>query len=205
MDIDTEGRAGPDPDRTLTDALETARLVLDVPGPPDVAELYRLVGGSDREAICAHLVWEGPDDEADIAAWVDKCRTLPFEPFGFHWVLRDRTGEIAGTAGAPLGSVGTRPRGIPGRADIGYWLGRPYWGRGLMAEALAAVVAYDFEELAMAKVEADVFLGNDRGTRLVEKLGFRREGHIRRAVQKRGRWVDEYLYGIVPGELVAPS
>lgn len=54
-------------------------------------------------------------------------------------------------------------------------------------------------------LEADVFVDNARGFRLVEKLGFRREGHLRRAVCKHGEWRDEYLYGVLPGELVAPA
>lgn len=196
---------GPEPDQRNEFRIETPRLVLDVPEPADAPTLYALVGGSDRDEVCATLLWEGPDDVTEIEAWIVRCRTATFEPFGLHWVLRDRTGDLTGTAGTAIGAAGTRPRYFRGRADVGYWLGKPYWGRGLMAEAAAALVRFDFEHLDMAKVEADVFTHNTRGIRLVEKLGFRREAHHRRAVLKRGEWIDEYIYGILPGELTTPD
>ncbi len=200
-----EASWGPDPHARNDAVLTTPRLVLDVPDPADAATLYELAGGPDRDAVCEMLLWEGPDDVAEMETWIDRCRTATFEPFGFHWVLRDRTGDLTGTPGTPLGSAGTRPRHFRGRADVGYWLGKPYWGQGLMAEAVAAVLRHDFDDLGMAKVEADVFTRNARGIRLVEKLGFSREALLRRAVWKHGEWLDEYVYGIVPGELAAPG
>lgn len=68
-----------------------------------------------------------------------------------------------GTIGMPLGAIGTRPRGWPGRGDVGYWLGKPYWGRGVMAEALREVLALGFGTLRFVKVEAEVFMTNPRG------------------------------------------
>ncbi len=196
---------GPDPDQRNEFRLVTARTVLDVPVAEDAPALFALVGGPDRDAVCASLLWDGPDEVAEMAAWISRCREQTFEPYGLHWVVRDRTGDITGTAGTPLGAAGTRPRHFRGRADVGYWLGKPYWGQGLMAEAAAAVVRFGFEEMRMAKIEADVFVENERGIRLVEKLGFRREANLRKAVWKQGRWVDEFVYGIVPGELRVPS
>ncbi len=190
-------RSGPDPDSLNTLRFATDRFEITVPEPGDEAELFRLVGGEDRDAICATLAWDGPDDPADTRWWVEQCRTATFGDWGYHWVIRDRTGELAGTAGQPLGAIGTRPTGIPGRADVGYWLGRAYWAQGVATEALSALVELGRTELDYAKMEATVFDHNTAGRRLVERVGFEREGLVRRGHRKRGVWVDCAIYGLV--------
>ncbi len=77
----------------------------------------------------------------------------PYGAFGFHWVLRDRTGDLTGMAGLALGAIGTRPSGVPGRGDVGYWLGRPYWRQGLMSEALGGLIGVCASEFDYAKVD----------------------------------------------------
>lgn len=180
-----------------TYGLHTPRLAIDLPTTADVDQIYRLVGEEDREAICSTLVWDGPADRAEVEWWVEQCRTQTYEEWGFHWVIRDRTGDLAGTAGQVLGAIGTRPLGTPGRADVGYWLGRDYWRRGLMSEALAGLLELGATELGYAKIEAAVFAHNDAGRQLVERSGFELEGVVRRAHRKYGEWVDDAIYGLV--------
>ena len=190
-------RTGPDTDALNTLSYETERLVVDVPVAADVDELYRLVGGPAREEICATLAWDGPDDRSDVEWWVEECRTASYGRFGFHWVIRDRIGGVGDTPGRPLGAIGTRPTGVAGRADVGYWLGRPYWGRGVMTEALGGLVELGRDDLAYAKMEATVFTHNTAGLRLVERCGFEPEGLIRRGHRKAGRFVDCAIYGLL--------
>ena len=193
-------RRGPAPDARNTYAYSTDRLTVELPTAEDAEELYALVGGADRDEVTATLIWDGPDSLAETEDWIERCRTETYEDWGFHWVIRDTTGAISGRAGRPLGAIGTRPKGMPGRADVGYWLGRPYWGRGVMTEALIGLLQLGFDDLGYAKIEADVYLSNERGIRLVERVGMEREGVVRRAVRKRGVWVDEAIYGILWGD-----
>ncbi len=188
---------GPDDDAVNTHGFATDRLAIEVPDEGDVDALFHLIGGPDRDAICETLLWDGPDDRSDIEWWVEQCRTATFADWGFHWVMRDRSGDLGGGAGTAIGAIGTRPTGVPGRADVGYWLGRSYWGRGLMTEALTALVDLGRRDLDYAKMEATVFATNGAGCRLVEKVGFEREGLVRRGQRKRGAWVDCALYGLV--------
>lgn len=192
--------SGPAPDSTNIYSLTTERLEIALPEPEDAPQLFSLVGGEDRRAVCATLLWDGPDDISEVEAWIDGCRTAGYADWGYHWVVRDRTGDIAGERGVALGGIGTRPRGETGRADVGYWLGRPFWGSGVMSEALAELLKFGFAELGYAKVEAEVFTHNARGRRLVERLGMTLEGTIRRAHHKYGEWVDVALYGMLSEE-----
>ncbi len=83
-------------------------------------------------------------------------------------------------------------------------LGEAYWGQGLMAEAVYAVTRHGFDDLRLAKIDADVFSQNPRGFALLDKLGFVREGTLRRALRKGGTWRDTVRFGILPGELRLP-
>lgn len=190
-------RHGPDVDALNSFSFGTQRLRIDLPDSDDVDRLYGLIGGEDRHAICATLGWDGPDDRSEIETWVDQCRTKPYGEWGLHWVVRDLTGELAGTAGLALGAIGTRPLGVPGRGDVGYWLGREYWRQGLMSEALDGLIGLCSSELDYAKVEAAVFVDNVAGRRLAESVGFELEGVIRRSFRKYGELVDQAVYGLV--------
>jgi len=81
-------------------------------------------------------------------------------------------------------------------AVIGYWLGEPFWGRGVMTEAVRALTLWIFEHRAVCRIEAGVFGWNQASMRVLEKAGFRLEGIQRRAVSKAGRIVDRHVYAL---------
>lgn len=86
------------------------------------------------------------------------------------------------------------------RAEIGYGLDRAHWGKGYMSEALQALLAYSFEELAMHRIEADVDPRNTASIRTVERLGFQREGYLRERWQVNGEIQDTVFYGLLRPE-----
>lgn len=194
---------GPDPTSTNSSVLETERLELSFGTDQDARDLFPFVHGEPGRKVTDSLLWNGPETVEDIAAFLRKHTTGTFDPDGFHWLLRDRTGEITGMEGQAMGSIGINQRGPVGRCDVGYWLAPPYWRQGLMSEALSAVVDHAFTNLGVVKLEADVFIGNSAGIALLERVGFSREGTVRRVHPKRGRWVDAHLYGIIPEDLEA--
>lgn len=79
-------------------------------------------------------------------------------------------------------------------AEIGYWLGEPYWGRGLASAAVNALVEAAFERSWILRVFATVYDGNPASCRVLEKAGFQREGVQRANVEKHGRILDTHLY-----------
>jgi RimJ/RimL family protein N-acetyltransferase len=88
------------------------------------------------------------------------------------------------------------------RAEIGYALGRDYWGQGYMNEALMAVLKYAFEELDLHRIEADVDPRNTASIKTVERLGFQREGYLRERWQINGEIQDAFFYGLLRHEWV---
>jgi [ribosomal protein S5]-alanine N-acetyltransferase len=82
-------------------------------------------------------------------------------------------------------------------AEIGYWLGEAFWGRGIVTEALAAVTARAIREHGLTRVYALPFEGNAASIRVLEKAGYVCEGRMRRSAIKDGRVIDQFLYAYV--------
>ncbi len=83
---------------------------------------------------------------------------------------------------------------------LSYVLARPYWGQGLMVEALAASIGYGFERYGLHRLEAQVVVVNVASQRVLEKLGFRQEGLLRERYYVDGRYHDEQVYGLLARE-----
>ena len=87
-----------------------------------------------------------------------------------------------------------------GRAEIGYAMGRPYWGKGYMNEALRALVSHSFEVINLRRLEADVDPRNAASIRTLERLGFQREGFLRERWHVCGEIQDALFYGLLRRE-----
>jgi RimJ/RimL family protein N-acetyltransferase len=81
-------------------------------------------------------------------------------------------------------------------AEIGYWLGEDYWGRGIITEAVKAFTAWGFASFDLSRIYAGVFEWNPASSRVLEKAGFEFEGRMKKAVTKEGRTGDELIYAI---------
>jgi ribosomal-protein-alanine N-acetyltransferase len=85
-------------------------------------------------------------------------------------------------------------------AEIGYWLGEPFWGQGITTEALAAVTDHAIRMFDLTRVYAVPFEWNAASCRVLEKCGYVLEGRMRRAAIKDEQVIDEWLYAYVPEE-----
>ena len=79
-------------------------------------------------------------------------------------------------------------------AELGYWLAEPFWGRGIMSEAVAALVEHAFRTFALRRIFASVYANNPASARVLEKAGFVFEGRMRQNVIKEGEILDSLLY-----------
>lgn len=82
-------------------------------------------------------------------------------------------------------------------AEIGYWVGEPYWGKGIAQKAVKKIVEYGFAELGLVRIHAGIFDFNKASQRVLEKCGFQLEGIFRKASIKNGVISDDYRYSIV--------
>ena len=101
--------------------------------------------------------------------------------------------------GEAAGGIGFVPHSDVERisAEIGYWLGEPFWGRGIVTEALVAVTRYAIDTCRLTRVYALPFAYNKASCRVLEKAGYTLEGHLRRSAIKDGRIVDQLQYSFI--------
>jgi ribosomal-protein-alanine N-acetyltransferase len=89
---------------------------------------------------------------------------------------------------------------VAGRAEIGFSLGRAYWGMGYMEEALQALIGYGFSKMDFRRIEADVDPRNLRSIHLLERLSFQKEGNLRQRWVIAGETQDSLFYGLLKKE-----
>ena len=101
--------------------------------------------------------------------------------------------------GAAVGAIGLMLREDVFRrsAEIGYWLGEEFWGRGIVSEAVRAVTDYAFETFDLCRVYAGVFEWNPASMRVLEKAGYEFECRMKKSVTKDGETIDELIYAVV--------
>jgi len=105
--------------------------------------------------------------------------------------------EAVGGIGLEIGDPGGRIAVCDHSAEIGYWLGEPFWGRGIMSEAVAALTEWAFKELGLVRLHAAVYARNPASARVLTKAGYEFEGRLRARYFKGGEYIDGLLYAKV--------
>lgn len=164
--------------------LQTDRCTLRPLRPADAASLARH-GDSRKVWLNLRDLFPHPYTVAAAEAYIARVAgETPVTRFGI--VVG---GGVAGTVGLKLGDDIERRS-----AEIGYWLGEAYWGRGIVSAAVAAVTDYAFRELDLLRVFAVPFARNPASARVLERAGYQLEGTMRRSAVKEGVVLDQYLY-----------
>ena len=152
--------------------------------PADKSSLVRFANNRNVWRNLTHR-FPHPYNEVDADSWLSRlARKTP----ATNWAI-----EIDGLA---AGGIGADPgEGVYAKsARFGYWLGEPYWGRGIMTAAVRGTVEYLFEQFDFVRLEAPVFEWNPPSMRILEKCGFTREGVLRQSIEKDGQIIDAVLY-----------
>jgi ribosomal-protein-alanine N-acetyltransferase len=123
--------------------------------------------------------------EADGQAWID---TVTSSELPVNFAI-EADGVFAGGIGLILnGDVYVKS------AELGYWIGADYWGRGIASEAVRQMVDHCFRSFDIVRIYAEVFEGNKASMRVLEKNSFYLEGVRRKAVFKNGVLMDDYIW-----------
>jgi RimJ/RimL family protein N-acetyltransferase len=158
---------------------------------------------SDKDALVGHL------NDRDI---YDRTLRIPFPYTGaaadewlalvakitpqqgrpVHFAVRSADGSLIGGCGFDGFQVGKSHR-----AAVGYWLARPFWGRGTMTAVVRRVCRHAFEEFGLVKITAHVFSHNPASARVLEKCGFQEEGFLRKHYLKDGQFLDVRLFALL--------
>ena len=172
--------------------IETQRLVLRRLGLDDARDVQALAGDfaiADTTARIPH-----PYEDGMAEAWIASLAEA-IQPHQ-QWVF----GIEESASGCLMGTVGLVSPGEDGDAELGYWIGRPYWNQGFATEAARVVVDFGFEHAGSARVHAHHFSRNPASGRVLQKLGFRHGGMRRNFEIAPGRFEDVELYALAKKE-----
>jgi RimJ/RimL family protein N-acetyltransferase len=107
--------------------------------------------------------------------------------YASHFAVREASGRM-------IGSCGFNELTPSHRAELGYWLGRPYWGRGIMTDVVGKICEYAQQQWDIVRIFAYVFDLNAASARVLEKCGFTCEGYLRKHFHRDGRFIDARIY-----------
>jgi RimJ/RimL family protein N-acetyltransferase len=168
--------------------LETARLRLRPYAAADALQLIPLIGTREVAATTGRI--PHPYTENDANQFIASAQND--DEIRLAIALR--------TDGCMIGGIGLRLFEPHQNAELGYWLGVPYWGNGFATEAAREMLRYGFEKLRLHRIFATHFIHNPASGRVLAKLGMRHEGCQRQHIRKWDQFVDLELYGMLRQE-----
>lgn len=169
--------------------IETDRLVLRLVEKSDLPALFVVNRDSKVFRYSPRASWKTP---ADGKAWFSRIMTHRKNGATIQFVI------VLRESGSPIGTFGAfNFDESTGSAEIGYVLGRKYWGKGLVKEALAAFIPFAFDTLKLKRLEAELDPRNVASAKALERVGFSHEGCRRSNYFSKGKITDTGLYGML--------
>ena len=172
----------------MAHVLETARLILREWSESDIPELLPLIRA--REVAATTLRIPHPYEEKHAREFLASVAKENELRMAIRLLNDNRL----------VGGIGLHPEMLHRRAELGYWIGAPFWGNGYATEAGREIVRYGFEEFQLKRIFATVFAGNQTSERVLTKIGMQHEGRMRQAVLKWGKFLDVELYSTLREE-----
>jgi RimJ/RimL family protein N-acetyltransferase len=169
------------------------RIILRQLTKSDAMELYRYC--KNKDVLRDTGIPFNPYELKHAEGFIKKTHSDHRKKTGYHHGIEYRNSKkIIGVVSLVITSKFDKS------AELGYWLGRKYWGKGLMAEAIRLYLRFGFKELRLNRIHAGVFSFNIRSQKLLEKLGFVYEGCLRKSKKSNNRWRDLYIYSMLREE-----
>lgn len=180
------------PETTALDVNADVTLSSVVPGDANALVEHLTVRAISRNTLTIPYPYTRSNAETWIEARVNQRQAEPKETV---FAIRKDARLI--------GVVGARDRyDDPDHlATLGYWLAKPYWGRGITTAAVHRFVRYCVDDLKVTRLIAEVFPWNEASARVLEKVGFEQEGYFRQHRKKDGRLEDVRYFGLLAGDL----
>ena len=176
--------------------LRTQRLTLRALRSSDIEDVFAYA--SDPE-VARHTLWDPHRNLVDTRAFLDFVLDQILRGAAFIWgIVHESNSHVIGTIG--LANYAAQHS----RAELGFAIGRPWWGQGLTTEAVRVVLSYGFRQLQLNRVEAYCMADNIASARVLEKAGLRFEGLLSKREFIKGEFEDLKLYAILRSEYFRP-
>ncbi len=172
--------------------LSGASLILRPFSARDAPVVQALAGA--KEVASTTLTIPHPYEDGVAEAWIES------HALGYAAGTLATFAIVERSAQQPVGAIGLSLKPAHARAEMGYWIGVPFWNRGYATEAARMMLRFGFEELGLNRIHAQHFVRNPASGRVLQKVGMRYEGRLRQHVQRWGNFEDLEQYGILAQE-----
>lgn len=172
--------------------LETDRLLLRKFYLSDKDVIQELC--SDKDIAATTLSISHPFTLEDAEEWLQNKEKDYSEGKELAWAI------CLKSSGKLIGAIGMRLEPKHESAELGFWVGKPYWGNGFVTEAGTKVVQYSFRKLGLYRLEAHHMVGNKASGRVLEKLGMQYEGLHRGRIKKWNEFKDVKSFAIIKSD-----
>ena len=172
--------------------LLTERLILRSLTLGDAQDVQHLAG--ERDIALMVLRIPHPYEDGMAEEWIRACADAYKKDEAINFAITLRTDKNL------IGAIGLELEPENERAELGYWIGKPYWNHGYATEAARVVVAYSFEVLKLNRIYAYHFTRNPASGRVLEKVGMRYEGCRRQHTKKWDNFEDSIGYGMLKAD-----
>ncbi|NHQ87234.1 GNAT family N-acetyltransferase [Iodobacter sp. HSC-16F04] len=172
--------------------LETPRLILSPFSFDDAPAVQSLA--SDFAIADTTLTIPHPYTDGAAASWIASSASLWLVQQTLALAIRRKED------GALLGAISLFDILPEHRAELGYWIGKPFWGKGYASEAGHAILEFGFNELKLQRIYAEHLTRNPASGRVMEKIGLKQEGILRQHAMKWGKLEDVVYRGILKDE-----
>lgn len=190
------------PPRSTIPKLAELPLVIDTPRvklrpqlASDADDFFPYV--SDPE-LSRYVTWAAHTSIDETREWIAKAGEMLAKGTDIVWTI-EHEGKAVGCVGLHGITWGVRAVRFD-RAEMGYWIAKPFWGKGLMTEAATAATRWAFESLGLHKVTISCYEPNVGSRRVIEKVGYRYVGKNEEDIWRDGRWYAHLRYELTASE-----
>jgi RimJ/RimL family protein N-acetyltransferase len=176
----------------LMPTLTTERLILRPFTLDDAPEVQRLAG--TREIADTTINIPHPYPEGAAEKWINTRRDEYQKNGSVAWAVTLKDSSQL------MGCISLGVDGKNGRAELGYWIAREYWGQGYCTEAAKKVLTYGFRQAKLNRIFASYLSRNPASGKVMSNIGMKKEGQMRQHIKKWDKYEDIIHYGILAAE-----
>ena len=167
--------------------IETERLILSQLQEEDLPFVTEYLQDKIFSDLTSNIPYPYTREHAEF--WMKMSRESFENNTGYTFAVRNKEGKI-------LGAIGLHDR-EDDKAELGYWMGKPFWNKGYITEAATALIGFGFQELQLNKIYATYFLQNPASGRIMEKVGMEQEALLTQHVRKGEEYFDIMMYSVL--------
>ncbi|KMQ63792.1 GNAT family acetyltransferase [Chryseobacterium sp. BLS98] len=167
--------------------IETERLILSQLQEGDIPFVTEYLQDKIFSDLTSNIPYPYTREHAEF--WMKMSRESFENNTGYTFAVRNKEGNI-------LGAIGLHDR-EDDKAELGYWMGKPFWNKGYITEAATALIGFGFQELQLNKIYATYFLQNPASGRIMEKVGMEQEALLKQHVRKGEEYFDIMMYSVL--------